>query len=207
MTSYPVLASTWMGVRLLHLWLRYKSLSILRFDTINLKRARILVKSHVLHSTIPGCRDCNREENILSWERFLKPRISFGVSLEKMVSGETSIARVKDLLKLYGNEKYILVVIQQKQADFEVLVSFKVGATSLSVLRSVWQACWLHENWRWSDNVFNQLVKSKSQLEDRFEDFIQQLKGAGWDTTHINLKIPKEPYFEDWSHVDQSHDC
>ncbi|KAG2690845.1 hypothetical protein I3843_09G204800 [Carya illinoinensis] len=52
--SYPVLALTWTSMRLLHLWLRYQSLSVLLFNTINMKRARLLVKSHVLHSTVPG---------------------------------------------------------------------------------------------------------------------------------------------------------
>nr|XP_023894375.1 protein root UVB sensitive 5 isoform X2 [Quercus suber] len=122
--AYPVLVLTWMSMRLLHLWLRYQSLSVLQFDTINLKRARMLVKSHVLHATIPGCVACNREEKILSWQRFMKPRITFGVSLEEMVVGMKSISTVKALLKLYANEKYILFVNQQHR-DFEVFVSFK----------------------------------------------------------------------------------
>ncbi|KAJ6993019.1 Mitochondrial carrier protein [Populus alba x Populus x berolinensis] len=32
--SFPLLTSTWMSMRLLHLWLRYQSLSVLRFDTV-----------------------------------------------------------------------------------------------------------------------------------------------------------------------------
>nr|POE58513.1 protein root uvb sensitive 5 [Quercus suber] len=52
--AYPVLVLTWMSMRLLHLWLCYQSLSVLQFDTINLKCARMLVKSHVLHATVLG---------------------------------------------------------------------------------------------------------------------------------------------------------
>lgn len=37
-----------------------------------------------------GYADCNKEENILSWQRFLKPRINFGVPLDKMIGGESS---------------------------------------------------------------------------------------------------------------------
>lgn len=37
-----------------------------------------------------GYADCNKEENILSWERLLKPRIYFGVSLDKIIVGESS---------------------------------------------------------------------------------------------------------------------
>lgn len=62
----------------------------------------------------------------------------------------------------------------------------------MSVLRSVWQTYWLHENWDSSDDVLHQLAQSILHMEDRFEDFIQQLNRAGWDTHQINLKVPKE---------------
>ncbi|KAJ0089012.1 hypothetical protein Patl1_31656 [Pistacia atlantica] len=188
---YPVLALTWTSMRLLHLWLRYQSLSVLRFNSINLKRARIVVKSHVLYSTVPGFDDCNKEENILLWEKFMKPRIIFGVPLEEMVGGEKSVFRLKTLLRIYSKEKYILIV-NQLGRDFEVFVSFKVEATSMSVLRSVWQTYWLYEKLESSVNLFDQLSQSLSEMEGRFEDFIQQLEKAGWDTHQINLKVPKE---------------
>ncbi|KAF1883842.1 hypothetical protein Lal_00038334 [Lupinus albus] len=194
--SYPVLFSTWMSMRLLHLWLRYESLSVLQFNTINLKRARILVKSHVLHSTVPGCKDCNREENILTWSQFMKPEIIFGSPLEKINDVDRSHFMVKALLKLYANEKYILMVNLQPQ-DLKFYVSFKVGASSVSVLRSVWQSLWLSENWDSKGNVCDQLTKSLMELENKFEDFIQKLKVAEWDTQKLNLKVPKEILIDD----------
>ncbi|XP_057512559.1 protein root UVB sensitive 5 [Actinidia eriantha] len=194
--SYLLLGSTWMTMRLLHLWLRYQSLSVLQFNSINLKRARILVKSHVLHTTIPGCVDCNRMENILLWQRFLKPRIVFGVSLEEMLGGQISVSMVKILLKLYAKEKYILVNKQQK-VDFDVFVSFKVGATSLSVLRSVWQTYWLHQNWDGNADFCDQLEQSLGELEGRFQNFMEQLEEAGWNTHQLSLKVPKEQFFEE----------
>ncbi|XP_054795682.1 protein root UVB sensitive 5-like isoform X3 [Prosopis cineraria] len=121
--SYSELSLTWMTIRLVHLWLRYESLSVLQFNTINLKRARMLVKSHVLHSTVPGCVNCNREENILAWENSMKPKIIFGLPLEKMDGVEKSHFMVKTLVKLYANEKYILTVNQQPE-DLRFYVSF-----------------------------------------------------------------------------------
>ncbi|KAK4748213.1 hypothetical protein SAY87_014799 [Trapa incisa] len=47
-----------------------------------------------------------------------------------MVDGNCSIFTPKDIL--------------HRSSDFEVLVVFEVGATSLSVLRSVSEAYWLH---------------------------------------------------------------
>ncbi|XP_044479352.1 protein root UVB sensitive 5-like isoform X1 [Mangifera indica] len=189
--SYPVLALTWLSMRLLHLWLRYQSLSVLQFNSINLKRARILVKSHVSYSTVPGFDDCNKEENILLWEKFMKPRIIFGVPLEEMISGEKSVFKLKTLLRIYSKEKYILIV-NQLARDFEVFISFKVEATSMSVLRSVWQTYWLYEKFESSDNLFDQLSQSLSEMEERFDNFIHRLEKAGWDTRQINLKVPTE---------------
>ncbi|KAJ6331537.1 hypothetical protein OIU76_010003 [Salix suchowensis] len=203
--SFPLLLSTWMSMRLLHLWLRYQTLSVLRFDTINLKRARILIKSYILQSRVLGCVDCNRDENILSWETFTRPQIIFGVPLEEMIGGERSVAKIKMLLKLYAKEKHFLVVNQQK-TDFEVFVSFKVGATSMSVLRSVWQTYWLHKNWKSDDNPssdsdYDQLAQSLLEMEVKFEDFMQQLDAAGWDTSQINLKVPRKISIEELGHV------
>ncbi|KAM3325805.1 protein root UVB sensitive 5 isoform X1 [Capsicum chacoense] len=191
--SYPTLALTWLSVRILHLWFRYQSLSVLQFNTINLKRARILVNSHVLHCTVPGINECNRMESILLWQRFLRPRIIFEVSLEEMINGRKYRSmQIKQLLHLYKEEKYFLVVNQQNPTDIQVFVSFKEGATSLSVFRSVWQTYWLYQNWGWSDNIFDQLEQSLVELKDRFPDLLQQLTDAGWDTNNLSLKVPKE---------------
>ncbi|KAK4834582.1 hypothetical protein QYF36_025162 [Acer negundo] len=198
--SYPVLGSTWLSIRLLHLWLRYQSLSVLRFNTINLKRARMLVKSHVLYSTVPGYVDCNKEENILSLERFMNPRIIFGVPLEEMVGGEKSVSKVKTLLRIYAKEKYILTM-NQLARNFEIYISFKVEATSVSVLRSLWQTYWLHEKSESVNDLFDNLSQSLLEMEDRFEDFLKQLDAAGWDTHQLNLKVPKEISIDELSPV------
>lgn len=194
--SYGVISLTWLSMRLLHLWLRYESISVLQFNTINIKRARILVKSHVLHSTVPGCTDSNREVNILAWSQFMKPKIIFGLPLEKMDGVERSYFMVEALIKLYASEKYILMVNQQIE-DLRFYVSFKVGATNVSVLRSVWQSFWLSENWDSDDNVRDQIATSLMELEEKFEDFIQKLKDAEWDTQQLNLKVPKEIFIDD----------
>ncbi|XP_008776657.2 protein root UVB sensitive 5 isoform X1 [Phoenix dactylifera] len=197
-SSYSMLAFVWLSVRLLHLWLRYQSLSVLKFHTINLKRARILVKSHVVLHTVPGYADCNKEENILSWERFLLPRVIFGVSLERMIGREGSSHMVKALLRLYMKEKYILFVNQCGSRGLEFLITFKVGATGLSVLKSLWQVYWLHgRQERLPDHVFSWLEESLLNLEAGFADFLKQLEEAGWDKHQISLKVPNGFLFEE----------
>ncbi|XP_062191970.1 protein root UVB sensitive 5 isoform X3 [Phragmites australis] len=160
---------------------------------INLKRGRILVRSHVSQHMVPGYVACNEEENILTWERFLHPRISFGVPMGRLLGGEESSDMVNRLLKLYRNERYILFVEQFESREPTFLVTFKESATSMSVLRSLWQAHWLHNNQSRQDEVFSWLEESLVALEHEFPDFLKQMEGAGWDQNQIILKVPKEP--------------
>lgn len=78
-----------------------------------------------------------------------------------------------------------------------IIIMLQVGATSVSVLRSMWQTFWLSENWESKGDVYDQLANSLMELENRFEDFIQKLKGAEWDTNQFNLKVPKEISIDD----------
>jgi hypothetical protein len=151
------------------------------------------VRSHVAQHTVPGYVVCNEEENILTWERFLHPQISFGVPMERMLGGEESSDMVDRLLKLYKNEKYVLFVEQFGSREPKFLVAFKESATSISVLRSLWQAHWLQKNLQNQDDVFSWLEDSILALEHGFTDFLEQMERAGWDQNQIILKVPKEP--------------
>ncbi|KAL1206776.1 Protein root UVB sensitive 5 [Cardamine amara subsp. amara] len=191
--SFPFVSLTWTSIRLVHLWLRYQSLLVLQFNTVNFKRARILVESHVVHSIVPGYVDCNKRENILLWQRFMKPRIIFGVSLEEVSGLEKSVSKVKALFKMYTKERYILTLNKLKK-DTEIFVSFKVNATSRDVLRCLWQAYWLDENmdesFKDKDSVFHWLKQSLSEMDNKFDDFLFKLDTAGWNLRESNLKIP-----------------
>lgn len=80
---------------------------------------------------------------------------------------------------------------------FSSVITLQVGATSISVLRSIWQTFWLSEYWESKGSVCEQLANSLIELENRFDDFIQKLKGAKWDTQQLNLKVPKEISIDD----------
>jgi hypothetical protein len=209
LTSYPEVALTWMGLRLLHLWLRYQTLAVLRFSTINLKRARLLVECHVSGFPIPGSGDCNRQENILIFEKLLKPHIHFGCSLEMLIGTKMSGSKVEALLDLYRKEKYILFVTSNPLRGKEACIAFKVGATSMTVLRSIWQTYWLYVNGELfndtdhlalsskenvpdkdSCHLTNNLMKSLLKLDENFDDFLYQVENAGWDVKQLALKVP-----------------
>ncbi|KAJ3693721.1 hypothetical protein LUZ60_009201 [Juncus effusus] len=206
-SSYSNFVFTWLSVRLFHLWLRYKSLSVLKFRTINLKRARILVKSHVLHGKIPGYIDCNKEENILSWDKFMQPRISFGVSIDTMIGHKKSSQMVKELLRIYEKEKYILFVDQNGSSSqrLSLFVTFKDGASSIEVLRSVWQAYWLDKHklkeYTSISAIYSWIEESLLKLDEIFDEFFMILEESGWDKDLIIIKVPNQLVFEQYDSI------
>lgn len=42
-----------------------------------------------------GYLACNKEENFLTWERFLQPKVSFGVSMQSMIGKDGSSDMVR----------------------------------------------------------------------------------------------------------------
>ncbi|XP_078435592.1 root UVB sensitive protein (Protein of unknown function, DUF647) isoform X2 [Wolffia australiana] len=198
-TSYSMLAFTWLIIRSLHLVLRYQSLSVLKFSTINQKRARILVKSHVSSRTVPDCTTCNREEDILSWEQFLRPRIVFGVPFERTNIWKNSPQMVKAILRLYSKEQYVLSVEEESRERPKFFVSLKAGATGQTLVRSLWQAYWLdaHGLDKDSESVLGKLERSLEELDSGFDDFMLKLRSSGWDDDAITIKVPKGPLLEE----------
>lgn len=60
----------------------------------------------------------------------------------------------------------------------------------MAVLRSIWQTYWLNKHFNATENVIDQLARSLLEMEDKFNDFVQLLEGAGWDTHQLSLKVP-----------------
>ncbi|XP_057832522.2 protein root UVB sensitive 5 isoform X2 [Cryptomeria japonica] len=211
LNTYPKLALTWAILRLLHLVLRYQSLSVLRFSSINLKRARLLVESHVSGSPVPDFTSCNQQENILIFKELLEPRIHFGCPLEMLIGRNIPGNKLEALLDLYKNEKYILTVTTNPFHRQEARVAFKAGATTTTVLRSIWQTYWLclHGGlfkrkdlptgsflssedvlMKDSNNLIHCLAESLLKLNETFDDFLFQLENTGWNVKNLSLKVP-----------------
>lgn len=69
------------------------------------------------------------------------------------------------------------------------------------MLRSVWQTYWLYKNQDKQKDGFDDLKESLNELNDQFENFLQQLRDVGWDIDQINLKVRKDVSIQEL-HVD-----
>ncbi|KAJ7544415.1 hypothetical protein O6H91_09G078500 [Diphasiastrum complanatum] len=212
-TSYPNLVMSWATIRVLHLWLRYQSLSVLNLATINYKRASLLIQSHVRGVPIPGRIACNNAENLLLPWQLKKPRIRVGCSFQDLVGPHLLASEVVRLIDIYKNEQYILAICPDGLHGFEACVVFKEGATSITVLQSMWQAYWLllpEHSKKLQEliqsmlspadkpvgSIFeeqkNSLITSLCEMKERFDSFLCELDEVGWDLSKLVVKIPSE---------------
>lgn len=84
---------------------------------------------------LSGIVDCNSEENILVWERFTRPSIIFGVSLEEMMGGERSSSTVF----FYSHSPPTLVNFQYIRARLFLRRMYNIdGKQRENVARLVW---------------------------------------------------------------------
>lgn len=220
-SSYWELVTTWVSIRSLHLWLRYQTLAVLRFDTINFKRAVILIEKFMSGSPIPDCEDCNVQEKILVPRTLLDPRVRVGMKLEELLGSQPSADEVRQLLKLYEQEKYLLVLHPNSINGFEARVVLKEGANSTTLLRSLYQACWLLRQIRQPVPLFEQNSRTSSflnsvkngfrinsfdeqaemlsvsvgEMEEKYCTFIDAIRRQGWSASRVVLKIPSTASF------------
>ncbi|CAK9861572.1 unnamed protein product, partial [Sphagnum jensenii] len=211
-TSYWELVATWACIRSLHLWLRYQTLGVLCFSTINYKRAVILIEAHLSGTPLPGCEECNLAEQLLVPRFFLKPQIRVGCSLEELFGPSPSKLKVEELLSLYQLEKYVLVLHPNPLHGLEARILLKEGASNMTLLRGLYQACWLlwqkpqssgdsttslHLGAAGNGNSRcdmkdqqEQLRRSVEVLQQDFNVFVQGMQEQGWEVSKLVLKIP-----------------
>ena len=67
-----------------------------------------------------------------------------------------------------------------------------VRAIELTLVRSLWQACWLDAHWVDQGSskgcLLGKLEKSLFELDTSFDDFIMKMKMFGWDDHAITIK-------------------
>ncbi|CAK9878026.1 unnamed protein product [Sphagnum jensenii] len=165
MTTYWKLALTWVVLRILHLYLRYIMVSTLCLYTINYKRALLLIDAHIKGFPVPGRHKCNKMENIMIPRRFTTPYVHIGSSLKNLLGSQPLTQEVEELLKLYDDEKHLLFLHRSRFNRLEAHVLFKEDFSSLTILRSLYQASLLllpnHE-----DSEDMQALLGSSQLHN-----------------------------------------
>eukprot|EP00271_Cylindrocystis_brebissonii_P003424 TRINITY_DN14387_c0_g1_i1.p1 TRINITY_DN14387_c0_g1~~TRINITY_DN14387_c0_g1_i1.p1 ORF type:complete len:529 (+),score=63.69 TRINITY_DN14387_c0_g1_i1:423-2009(+) len=154
-SSYWHLVTMWALLRILHLCLRYRALCELRLLTLNLKRSSLLVRDHVAGGTVPGLVECNTMERILvpAWWA-VQPRMLYGSSLSAALGGAKtteSAEALGALQSLYAEEDYLMVFHTPggrcSRRRQQARVVLKEGATSMALLRSLWQAEWVAQHY------------------------------------------------------------
>ncbi|GBG88778.1 hypothetical protein CBR_g48395 [Chara braunii] len=152
-SSYWELAATWAAIAAIHLVLRYKSLECLYFPYINRKRASIMVSQHLKDGRVLSPKECSAVENFLvplKYSSIGMPYAKIGSNIDELVDAINSGAvggSLLDLLKLYSNERYILVYSKKKSpeqsGESTYLVALKEEASEVDIFRSLWQVAWL----------------------------------------------------------------
>lgn len=174
-SSYWSLVGVWAAIRACHLFFRYRSLKTLRLPTINFKRAALLAEAHVGGLPLPDVYAINLKEELLVPWRCTRPRMQIGCSLDTLLAkNRVTGSDVQDLLAIYEHEEYMLTFVGERAAGPQFHVLLKEGATSVTLMRSIYQAEWILQN----HAKFNKTVSSSSPTEEDSPLLSQSSSGA-----------------------------
>eukprot|EP00899_Mesostigma_viride_P028488 jgi/Mesvir1/8824/Mv02725-RA.1 len=143
-TEYQNVVIGWVALTAVHLWTRYKAMQVVCFDTLNMRRAVMVVSQHVKEGRVSTPKHVNHEEPFLMGVGFLRPQVHLGVTLEQALGGDLTTAGALGLgdmvewTSIFRNEKYLLV-----WRDGRAWVVLKEGAVDKDILRALWQASWI----------------------------------------------------------------
>ncbi|MCO5574537.1 hypothetical protein L7F22_028324 [Adiantum nelumboides] len=116
---------------------------------------------------------------------------------------------MEKILALFSAEFHVLILNSNAVHKVDMRFIFKEGATSVTVLRCIWQTEWIMNSilsegnssvtlipTRWSlEKQLSLLAGSLEELKSSFDNFLLQMEEAGWETSRLVLKIPKNSPF------------
>eukprot|EP00898_Chlorokybus_atmophyticus_P006550 jgi/Chlat1/6897/Chrsp52S06582 len=201
--AYAEVALAWTATTLVHSALRYQALSVVKFESFNLKRTTVLLRAHVAGERLKTPQATTDRDSILLPPSLVRPRVQLGCTLSELVSSQRG-ADLHSLLQLYEEENYLL-----SWRDGVAHVALKESADDTDVLRAMWQASWLDKHAPYDDinlplplplvttvaqnNHDNserreQLAASLREMQRQFSKFMAEASAAGWDTSRVLFK-------------------
>ncbi|CAK0786904.1 hypothetical protein CVIRNUC_010118 [Coccomyxa viridis] len=173
----------WAVNQVAHAWLRYKSLAVLQFDSINQKRACLLARASVKGHKLPGVPDGNQRESVLAWPSLARPSLTFASSLEDMLGSSATLLGAQALCDTYADSRYLL---SWESSRGKLLM--EEASSAEDVLLAVWQAAWLDVR-----GIVNatrtDLQASLEALRRQGPVFTKELRAAGWQVDNVTIRL------------------
>lgn len=181
----------WFGVQAIHVAIRYHSLKVLCFPWPNFKRGTMISSCYITTDAVPSIQDVSYQERMFQTPTSLNngTQCIFGSRWSETV-GSRHTEEISGILRLYGSEKYVLVI----DAYGVIRVLLWVDATGVDLMRALLQACWIDEHTTVEDGYTRfqdlQLMNSSYSYMTRvFEDFERKAKEQGWDFERTILPL------------------
>ena len=170
----------WFAVQAAHVALRYQSLRMLRFPWPNFKRGNMLASRYIGDAVVPSLGVLSLEESVMRESaRLLRgtPCV-FGSPWSEAI-GKRPAEEIMEIIRLYRDERYVLVVTQSR----EIRVVLWVDVTGADLMKAMLQASWIDEHASEGTAVSPMELQSESlrYATANFETFEGMAAEAGFD--------------------------
>ncbi|KAL3152745.1 hypothetical protein ABBQ38_012335 [Trebouxia sp. C0009 RCD-2024] len=172
----------WVVIQSVHVVLRFKSLGVVQFPSLNQKRSCVLINAFLEGQQLPDVRQGNAQEVLLADPVNCTPRVQFGCTVSTSFDASNQTEQVLALAQLYNSEQYMLI-----WRDCRGQVLLQDTAAPIDMLRALWQAGWLAQQGIENATEDN-LQQSVNAMQNNFDAFLQAAQAAGWDTSRVVIR-------------------
>jgi len=182
-----------------HLFSSYKALSYVQFSSINMQKLSINIDRYLRDGVVTTVTEGNHDEKIIGTPDHIsrRPAIKLGDSIGRDVSSLSESVRLFDggYMIVYNGDGTMSVILRNGAGPRDIIRSyFHAYVIQERLKEKIWAGKSLTpaEEGEWREV----LGHSVSYVNERWEDFMKQLEGQGWDTNFV--AITPNTYRAEW---------
>lgn len=173
----------WFGVQAIHVAIRYYSLKVLCFPWPNFKRGSMISSAFIRTEEVPSVQNVSYQERMFQTPiRLINGTECIFGSRWSDAIGSRSKEEISAILRLYQEEKYILLI----DTNSAIRVILWVDASGEDLMRALLQACWIDEHTTVEKGYthfqeMELMTSSYSYINRVFPEFERKARDNGWD--------------------------
>ena len=193
----------------IHLATNHAAVRAVSLHSFNRQRANIVVSNFLEHNKVMTPNEVSSQERIFEWDGILRwkgkvfAQASIGVTLHSllktMAPAHTATGAIRDgnfilerLVKIYSHEDFLVWIDSSKRIAYIVL---KAQASARAQLKAWTLALWgVHRfvieyaTGANPENILQLLEITLSDISERWDDFVERIRDAGWDVDVAHLE-------------------
>lgn len=193
-------------ISLIYIFLAYRSIREISFESLNMSRSKILFEEYISKDNVLSMDEVNKREGALF--RNVKG-LTFGCSIEKIIHSSKDKNYLRQIMNIFNDEKWLIYInLNRNRKAFEVMTSISEKSTCEDIIEAFYSSMkvvsLLNKHIaKLNEEIALDILKnevSKISTKQR-KEVIEAIKAKGYDFQKSNLENKYQRYTMDLHHI------